>query len=164
MSEEPAPTSTDTPTQVVGRAIQAMAAARLGRAFVPLALLLLLGLGEMLARTGGFVLAVGAPLSAGALLAYGLRVVQRAFGRPHKLWMVGAGVVGFLPPVFGVYVLGWLGLRGVAQGGGVASVLGGVLFAGLGVWVLRSWMQLLELHRLAETMTLGVLAEEDQDP
>ncbi|GMV06118.1 MAG: hypothetical protein AMXMBFR53_23940 [Gemmatimonadota bacterium] len=148
--------------QVVGRAIQDLAAVRLGRGFVPLALLFLLGLGQMLARSGGFVLAAGAPLSAGAMLAYGMRVVQRAFGRGGRPWMAAAAAAGLVPPAFGVYVLGWEGLRGVAQASGFASGAAGLLLAVLGTWVLRAWMQILELRRLADTMALGALDAGDE--
>jgi len=150
-------------TKVVGRAIQDLAAVRLGRGFIPLALIFLLGLGRMLARSGGFLLAAGAPLSAGAMLAFGLQVVQRAFGRRPRPWMVVAAAAGLVPPVFGVYVLGWEGLRGVAQASGFASAASGVLLSVLGAWVLRVWIQLLELRRLADTMTLGALHDAGDD-
>lgn len=163
MQEEAAHPPRENPARVVGRAIQKLAAARLGRGFVPLALLFLLGLGEMLTRAGGFALAAGAPLAAGAMLAYSLRVVQRAFGRPPRLWMVGARLAALVPPSFGVYVVGWLGLRGVAQARGVGDVLVGLVFSVLGAWVLRSWMRLLELHRLAETMALGLSVDEGEE-
>ena len=161
-SEAEAPPPTPAAAQVVGSAIQDMAATRLGRGFLPLGLLFLVGLGQMLRGGGGFALAAGAPLAAGAMLAYGLRVVQRAFGRPARPWMILAVVGGLLPPVFGVYVLGWLGLRSVAEGGGLASFVGGVVMVGLGIWVLRAWMQIMELHRLAETMAMGFLKGEEE--
>ncbi|HSW31505.1 MAG TPA: hypothetical protein VLH75_18610 [Longimicrobiales bacterium] len=146
----PAPSSEA--TQTVGRAIQRLAAARLGRGFVPLALLFLVGLAKLVWGSGGLVLALGAPLSAGAMLVYALRVVERSFGRPPGAWMSLAGPAWIVPVGFGVWVLGWLGLRGVAVGGGVIPVVSALLFTGLGVWVLRAWHRILELHSLAEAM------------
>ena len=141
--------------QVVGKAIQDLAAARLGRAFVPLALLCLVGVGRMVTGSGGLELALGAPLVAGAMLGHGLRVVQRAFGRPPKAWMAVAGVAGVLPLAFGVYVLGWRGLRTLGAFDGLLGVGSGLFFTVVGIWVLRSWVKLLELGRLADTMVMG---------
>jgi hypothetical protein len=156
MSEENIDAQAPEVARVVGAAVQDMAATRLGRAFLPLGLAFLVGLVRMFTGNDGFTLALGAPLSAGAMLAYGLRVVQRAFGKPARPWMVLAVVGGLLPPAFGIYLLGWEGLRVVAEGGGPAAVVAGLFLAGLGVWILRGWIQLLELHRLAETMMMGL--------
>ena len=145
----------DAAVQTVGQAIQKLAAKRLGRAFVPLALLFLGGLGRMLATREGFILAAGAPLSAGAMLAYGLRVVARAFGKPSRPWMTLALAGGVVPPAYGLWVLGWEGLRTLASGGGFRTVIAGLLLSLLGAWVLRAWVRILELSRLAEVMALG---------
>ncbi len=152
MPEPTFPTPSGQAAETVGRAIQKLAAARLGRGFVPLALLFLVGVGKLLWGSGGLVLALGAPLTAGAMLFYALRVVERSFGRPPRAWMSLAGPAWVVPVGFGVWVLGWLGLRGVAVGGGVISVSSALLFAGLGTWVLRAWHKILELHSLAEAM------------
>ncbi len=145
----------DSAVHTVGQAIQRLAAKRLGRAFLPLALLFLTGLGRMLSAHEGFLLAAGAPLSAGAMLAYGLRVVERTFGKPPRPWMALAVVGGVVPPAYGLWVLGWEGLRTLASGGGLSAVVVGVLMSVLGVWVLRAWVRILELNRLAEVMALG---------
>lgn len=153
-SQAPPPDST--PEQVVGRAIQDLTAARLGRGFIPLGILALVGVGELalagLARPGGWVLMVGAPLAGVAMLAYGLRGVQRAFGRPERPWMALAGAGSLLPLLFGLYVVGWRGLREMARGGW-APVVGGLALTLLGGWVLRAWVRVLEVQRLAETMS-----------
>ena len=159
MPEPTPPTPPDEAVQTVGRAIQRLAAARLGRGFVPLALLFLVGVGKLVWGSGGLVLALGAPLSAGAMLVYALRVVERSFGRRPGAWMSLAGPAWVVPVGFGVWVLGWLGLRGLAVGGGVIAVLAALLFTGLGAWVLRAWHRILELDVLAETMTLGLTDE-----
>lgn len=159
------PESPPVPGQIVGPAIQRLAAVRLGRAFLPLAALLLVGLSQMIGRRvsgwGPFLLAAGAPVSAGAMLAYGLGVVQRAFGQPHKAWWGLATAGGLVPLGFGVYVLGWRGLRLIAHWDGVWSVLTGVSFAILGFWTLRSWQKLSELETLATVMTLSELPGPD---
>ncbi len=138
---------------VVAGAIQKLAVVRLGRGFVPLALLCLMGLGEMIGGgTSGWILALGAPVVACAMLAYGMRVVQRSLGRPDRAWMKMALVASVLPPALAIYVLAWRGLRTVAVWEGLASGLTGVLFVALGVWSLRAWWRMLELQALADTM------------
>ncbi len=61
-----------------------------------------------------------------------------------------------VPFAFSLYVLGWLGLRTLATGGGVAGWLAGIVFAAMGIWVLRSWMRVVEVERLARIMTLDL--------
>ncbi|HUP52935.1 MAG TPA: hypothetical protein VM198_10690 [Longimicrobiales bacterium] len=58
------------------------------------------------------------PLGRGAMLAHGLRVV----------W----------PLLFGLYALGWKGLRQLAVGEGLAGPGLGIVFAFMGTWLLRS--------------------------
>ena len=57
--------------------------------------------------------------------------------------------------VFGVYVLGWQGLRSIARWDGVMDVLTGIFFTAMGYWILRSWQRLSELETLATVMSLG---------
>jgi hypothetical protein len=144
-----------TPDLVVGRVIQDLTAKRLGRAFLPVAVLTLAGLARLvlggLGRPEPWVLALGGPLTAATMLAYGIRGVQRAFGRPRRPWMSVVGVASLVPPVFGVYVLGWLGLREMARGG-AGSLATGALLAALGVWTLLGWLRIMEVQRLADTM------------
>ena len=151
-SSEPLPGAA---VQTVGLAIQKLAAKRLGRAFTPLTLLFLGGLGQMLATGEGFLLAAGAPLSALAMLAYGLRVVQRSFGKPRRLWMALAVAGGIVPTAYGLWVLGWGGLRALASAEGIVAVAVALVTSVLGLWVLRAWVRILELSRLAEVMALG---------
>jgi len=141
--------------QVVGKAIGDLAAVRLGRASIPLALLLLVGLGEMVAQQRGWELAVGAPLAALAMLAHGMRVVQRAFGRPERAWMVVSRLSGILPLALGLYVLGWRGLRALSEFEGSPDLVSGLFFTFVGLWVLRAWAKLLELAPLADVMVMG---------
>lgn len=141
--------------QVVGRAIQDLAAARLGRAFVPVALIFLVGVGEMLTGAQGLELAFAAPLAAAAMLAHGLRVVQQAFGRPRRWWAVLTPAAGVLPLGLGLYVLGWRGLRTLAEYNGLTGLASGAFFTLVGLWILRVWTRLLELGTLADAMVMG---------
>jgi len=149
-----------TPQQVVGVAVQKLAAARLGRGFVPLAILLPAGVAQMLrdgyATPSAMILVVGAPLVALAMLAYALRIVQRAFGRPARAWMSLAMVGSLLPPTFAVYVFAWPGLRMLFGGGGLSGFASAVLFTVLGAWVLRSWMKVVQVERLARVMSMNL--------
>lgn len=140
---------------VVGQAIQDSVVPRLGRAFVPAAVAFAVGAGRAILGAldpTTWSLLVGAPVTAGAMLAYGLRIVQRAFGRPARPWMSLAGVGSLVPPAFGLYLLGWLGLRAVAQGSGAGPLLGGAAMTVLGGWLLRAWLRLVEVQRLAAVM------------
>ena len=163
LSPRPAPGPETDPGQIVGRAIQDLTAARLGRGFVPLGILALTGLVDLvlggLGRVQGWALLLGAPVAAGAMLAYGLRGVQQAFGRPDRPWMALAAGGALLPLAFGLYVLGWLGLRGMAQGGAASLALGAFL-ALLGGWALHGWVRVMEVRRLAEAMAgIGAMGE-----
>jgi len=147
------------PRQAVATAIQDLVVARLGRGFIPLAVLFLGGVAELVSQDGvshGLGLSLGALASAGAMLAYGLRVVQRAFGRDEHIWMSLAMWGSLVPFAFALYVLGWLGLRMLATGGGVMGFVAGIAFAAMGVWVLRCWMRVVEVERLARIMTLDL--------
>ena len=147
------------PQQVIGQAIQDVTAARLGRAFVPLASIAVAGVVEVvlvgLASTGGWLLVSGAAATAGAMLAFGLRNTQLAFGRPHRPWMSFAMLGSLIPPAFTIYVLAWRGLRLIAGGDDVTMRLMGVGMALMGAWALRSWMQLVEVQSLARAMSPG---------
>ena len=126
----------------------------------------LVGLGEtffgagavgMLGGPGaGFPLALGAVLTSAEMLAYGLRIVQRALDRPNRLWMSIAYLASVLPPAFGLYVAGWLGLRGIATSPFGLETLGAVVLVVLGVWVLRAWVRVVEIERLARIMTINL--------
>ena len=155
------------PRQAVASAVQNLVAMRLGRGFVPAGLLFLAGLVELGASllrvgaagagdTGAVVLAGGAIVSAAALLAHGQRLVQESFGRPRRPWMTLARWGTGVPLVYGVYVLGWRGLRELAMGDGMAGLALGIVFAVLGTWLLRSWMRVVEVERLARVMTFGL--------
>lgn len=154
MTNEPAPAD---PRAAVLAAIHKLMAARLGRGFIPVALLFGSGAVGMLGGPGpGFPLALGAVLCSAASLAYGLRIVQKAVGSPSRLWWDAALLGSVVPPVYGVYVLGWLGLRGIAVSPFGLPTIGAALFCGIGVWVLRGWMRIVEIERLARIMTMNL--------
>ena len=152
--------SPQTPEQVVGGAIQDMAAKRLGKGFMPLGCAFAVGLAQLFTHGPGSAeaigLAAGAPLAAGAMLAHGLRIVQAAFLKPHRPWMTLASLGTVIPPLFGVYLFGWRGLREIASGAGADSAVLGVLFTALGIWALVTWMKLNELIGLTRVMVGGM--------
>lgn len=151
---DPAPPDT---RAVVADAIQNLTAARLGRGFVPLAILFGAGGVGLLRSTGaGVWTAVGAIVASAAMLAYGLRTVQRALGRAHRPWMSLAMLASVVPPAYALYVLAWRGLRGFALGTGVEEIVSAILFVILGVWVLRAWMGVVEIERLAQVMSVNL--------
>lgn len=137
--------------------IQNIMAARLGRGFRPLAVLFAAGAVGVFGGPGpGLPLAVGALLASAEMLAYGMRIVQRAIGRPTRLWMHVAMWSSVFPPLFAAWVFGWLGLRGLAVTPFGIGSLGAFLFVVLGVWFVRSWMQVVEVERLANVMLLNI--------
>jgi hypothetical protein len=146
------------PEQAIGQAIQRITAARLGRGFLPLAALAMTGAvrlfaGEVAVREG-WVLLLGAIATAAAMLAFGLRNVQLSFGRPFRPWMSAAMIGSIVPPLFTLYVFGWLGLREVAVGDGAAMRLLGLGMVVVGLWALRSWMKVVEVQNLSRAMTM----------
>ena len=151
------------PRHVVASAVQDLVAKRLGRGFVPLAVLFLIGVAEPFAGVGPGVplMSLGALAAGVTKLAYGLRISQRAFAHPHRAWMSWAMLGSLVPPLFALYVLGWRGLRQLATGNGVGGLGAGLVFAALGTWAMRSWMKVVEVERLAQFMTTD--SAEDHD-
>ena len=152
------PDKADEARRVVATAVQDLVAKRLGRGFVPLGVLFVVGVAQRLVASGGGALwlSLGALATGAAMLAYGLRISQRAFGHPHRLWMSLAMLGSLVPLAFGLYVLGWLGLRRMATGEGPGAIGIGIAFAGMGTWVMRAWMKVVEVERLAQVMTMDL--------
>ena len=138
---------------VVRSAIQDLVAARLGRGFVPLAGLFAAGVvGAFGAGEGALVIAGGAVLSAASMLAYGLTVVDattRPVGTGRKATALASS---FVPSIYGIFILGWPGLQGLASAASVLGLSIATLYVVLGVWVLRSWLRVVEVRRLARAM------------
>lgn len=164
-------TPTEASRTVVAGAVQKLAAARLGRGFIPLAVLTVAGLVEMI-RLGplspdALILALGAPASAGAMILYGMRAVRSALGRRRRGWNLLVGVLGFLPFLFALYVVGLRGLRplaALAGDFGVAGLLGGSFYLLVGAWLLRMLWRLTEVQRLATSMVVPAPEEEPSGP
>ncbi len=151
------------PEQAVGRAIQELMASRLGRGFMPLGLLATVGLFELLSFDfiggEGFTLVLGAVASGAAMLSYGLRVSQLAFGRAERPWMSAARLASLIPPGFALYVLAWRGLRFFVVGSGVSGLVTSIFFTVMGVWAMHAWMKIAELERLSLAMQSGANGE-----
>ena len=135
-------------------------ASRLGRGFMPLGLLATVGLLELLSfefiRGEGLVLVLGAVAAGAAMLSYGLRVSQLAFGRAERPWMSLALLSSLIPPGFALYVLAWWGLRFFVVGSGVSGLLTSIFFTVVGGWAMYSWTKVAELERLSIAMRSGV--------
>jgi hypothetical protein len=143
------------PVRAVEGAIQNLMAARLGRAFVPLALAFVLGFVRVLLSPPADVwVPIGAALSVLATLGYGLRVVQRALSRPSRAWMTLAQLGSLIPLGYALYLLGWEGLR-LLSFSSLPQFAIATLHTVLGVWVLRSWMKVVEIERLAQIMLMN---------
>lgn len=138
---------------VVRTAVQDLVAARLGRGFLPLVALFVVGLqGVFQARPGAVVVAIGAVVSGAATLIYGLGIVDSTSGPLHRARIVRMSASSIVPPLYGLFIVGWQGLRGLAAGPGRIEVLASTLYVVLGVWVLRSWLRVVEVRRLARAM------------
>ncbi|MCH2470336.1 MAG: hypothetical protein MK486_10010 [Gemmatimonadetes bacterium] len=140
----------------MGRVIQDLMAGRLGRGFVPLGVLSVVGLRELLSidfiAGDGLVLVLGAIAAGVAMLSCGLRVSQLAFGRAKRPWMSAAMLFSLIPPGFAVYVLAWRGLRLFVVGTGVSGLATAGFFTVAGAWTMYSWTKVAELERLSLAM------------
>ena len=140
----------------MGRVIQDLMAGRLGRGFVPLGVLSVVGLRELLSidfiAGDGLVLVLGAIAAGVAMLSCGLRVSQLAFGRVKRPWMSAAMLFSLIPPGFAVYVLAWRGLRLFVVGTGVSGLATAGFFTVAGAWTMYSWTKVAELERLSLAM------------
>jgi len=140
----------------VGRVIQDLMAGRLGRGFVPLGVLSVVGLRELLSidfiAGDGLVLVLGAIAAGVAMLSCGLRVSQLAFGPAKRPWMSAAMLFSLIPPGFAVYVLAWRGLRLFVVGTGVSGLATAGFFTVAGAWTMYSWTKVAELERLSLAM------------
>ena len=151
------------PEQAVGQAIQGLTAARLGRGFIPLGVLALAGVVQAVRGSGGLaeglVLGFGALAASVAMLGFGLRISQLAFGLPERAWMRLAMWGSLVPPVYAVYVLAWRGLGEFVTGSGASGFFAAIFFATMGGWAMRSWMRVSEVQRLSKVMAMGLSTE-----
>lgn len=145
------------PAGVVAAAIRTLAANQLRRGGPPLGLLLVYGVAGMIVHGLGaadyLVLAVGAVLSAAALVGMAVRALLRARGRRGRAWLGLVHVAGLLPIAYGVYLLFYRGLRAFASlPAEWLPVVEALAFVALGLWVLRVTWKLAEVERLAGEM------------
>jgi len=146
------------PVDAVGAAIQNLIATRVGRGFVPLAMVF--GFGVLQFANEGWTPAsmavvAGSLLAAVAMLSYGLRVAQLAFGHTERVWMNFALWASIIPPVFSLYLLVWRGLRWFLVGEGLSGAATAIFFTVIGGWAMKAWMKVVEVERLAEVMLMG---------
>lgn len=148
------------PAQAVGTAIQDLTASRLGKGFIPLAILALTAIVASVRGAGdlgaAMLLGMGALAAGGAMLAYGLRISQIAFGREPRLWMNVAMLASVIPPFYALYVLAWRGLRGFVVASGIPGLASAFFFTLVGAWTMRGWMRVVEVERLAKVMAGSV--------
>ncbi|HSG48773.1 MAG TPA: hypothetical protein VLA43_13215 [Longimicrobiales bacterium] len=148
----------------VERALRDLTARRLARAYLGLAALAALSIGDWM-LTGmssalAFWSAAGVPLSAAALLAVGWRGVRRGGGAPWAPWMTGVAAVGAFPWLHGVFVLTGPGLRRVAvEGFGAGTLAVGGAYALLGIRLLRDALRVGEVGRLGAAMAVPASEE-----
>ena len=156
------------PAVVVGRAVQGLTVRRLAHAFAWLAILAVMGIGELLVlgRPDPWAIAVaaGAPVTVLALLFLGQRGVRRAFGRAETpAWRI-AGWAWLVPWAYGGYLLVGPGLMHLARLSGASGALVlAAAYALLGLRVLVDAGRVAEVGRLAATMSdLSRSAEEER--
>ncbi len=141
----------------VVRAVERLAAARIGRALPSLALLAVYGLVQSVRLGFGsadyMIVFLGALLSAAATVAYGTQAVKRVM-ETRSPWSGLIDVGSFVPYLFGGYVVVTRGLQLVRSpsqlsGGGLVVALALMLVA---VVCIRAHWKLTEVHLLAREM------------
>jgi hypothetical protein len=144
----------------VARAIQRLTARHVGRGFVPLGLLAVLGVTHGLLRGFRGAVAVivffGALASAAIMLAYGVQSVRRVLGRPPGAWAPLFWVASFVPYAYGIYVAFWLGFRRFSMTGfsmPTWELVSSSAFVVLGLLCVRAQWKLSEVHLLAQEMS-----------
>lgn len=129
-------------------------ARRLGRAFLPLAALFLVGTLLLVLRggTAAAVVMVGAPVAAGAALAHGLRTARQAGGGATRSWTALVSAGGAPCWIYALIVLG-LGLRWLVPEPWSWSGFGvGFLHTLLALWLLKAWWQLSEVRGMVDVL------------
>lgn len=151
--------------EVVGPAIQDYATRRIARATLTLVLVGVVALVEWvlsgLTDPVSFVVLLGVPASAAALVALGYRGVQQGFGRtPTGVLRLG-GLLGIIPFANGLWIFGIAGLRRVADGGpGMGRWILAAVYVVLGLRLLRDTLRVHEVASLAHTMLHPAQEEE----
>lgn len=133
-----------------GSYAQELLLGQLGRAAVPLALLL--GSGIVLGARHGFalvplVLIFGSVLSASAMFLYALPSVLVAYGREPRPWMAVAALSGLIPYIFGLVVIFAIGLVRPFLDFSLFGAASTVFFLAVGFWFLRDYSRLTALGK-----------------
>ena len=135
-----------------------MAASGIKRAALPLSALVVLGAVELF-RIGvdgpGGPLLFGGVSSALVMLAYGVQSVRRVLGRGAGAWGPLFWVASWIPYVYGLWALFFLGLRPLARsafGNGVVPTVIALLFVVFGALLVRAQWKLSEIHLLSQEM------------
>ena len=142
---------------LVAQAVERMAAAKIAVGLPPLVLLGLYGLVQSI-RLGlqpaeNVVIAIGAVLSMGAMVFYGMQAVSTVLDKPSRpdgLVFVG----GVVPVFFAGYVIvaRALDLWRMGATGGFGPVVVSVVLMSLAAMSLRAQWKLIEVHLLAREM------------
>lgn len=144
----------------VAPVLRDLTARRLARSYITHLLVTLVALGELLlvADTGwsrAVTLVAGAAGSGGGLLLMGWAGVRRGAGAVEAGWLRWAGVAAVVPWAFGLFVFGVAGLRGLAlASGSPVRLAAGVLYAVLGLRILRDSVRVREVGQLARFMSV----------
>lgn len=144
----------------VAPVLRDLTARRLARSYITHLLVTLAALLELLLVPGSawsraVALVAGAAGSAGALLAVGWSGVRRGTGQGDAGWLRWAGLAGVVPWVYGLYVFGVAGLRGLATAAwSPPAVMAGLVYAVLGLWILQGAVRVREVGRLGQFMAV----------
>ena len=141
----------------VARAVERLAAARIGRALPALALLAVYGLVQSIRLGFGsadyLVVFLGALLSGGAMVAYGAEAVRQVM-ETKSPWAGPIHMASFVPYLFGGYLVITRGVQlvrssGQMDGGRLVVTVALILVA---VLCIRAHWKLAEVHLLAREM------------
>lgn len=127
---------------------------QLGRACVPLALVLVLtavriGIGT-LDTLGGYVLLIGGVLAWVAMFVYALPTVLMAYGRSRPWWTGVASLLGFLPLLYGLYLAAVGGAVSLFRADTWVDGAIGALFLIAGFFFVRDYSRLALMSRAIE--------------
>lgn len=128
---------------------------QLGRACLPLAVVLVLtavriGIGTLDSR-GSYVLLIGGVVAWVAMFVYALPTVLMAYGRSRPWWTGAASLFGFLPLLYGLYLVAFGGAVSLFRADSVADVAIALLFLVAGFIFVRDYGRLALMIRAIES-------------
>ena len=107
----------------------------------------------------------GALLALVTMFAFGLISVQRAYGKPKHAWMGLAAAGGFVPYLYGLYVMGYWGghsIREIGTSSFVWPMAKAGFFIILGYVFLRKYYRVAEIGRFVHK-AMSIAAESPRD-